>query len=223
MENTVNDLVDLKGWRKPGEELPYLQGALLADLHNSKRANSVMNIVILIIIPLCVNGIISILSFLLNEYYILNILELLFFVVICAVLVIVCIFSIKGFYRSLFPKEGIYKSLIKNGDFTVCDAVIKDIHYIHRQDSVDTMMANLADKEGIYCKKAIQCDWKRWLKIGSHVYLTCYEIDFGSYCFKIYPSIENGENAKAGAYGLDLYHKYIMSVVDIGSIINVLT
>jgi len=210
IKETVDDLVELQGWRKPGEELQYLQGALLDNLNDSKRGNVFLDIVYLVSIPLCATGILTILSFIIQESRKMVFFDFLLFGIAFAALVAWEIFSIKGFVHSLYPTEGKFIKLVKAGDFTVCDATIKEVHYLHRTDAIDIMLANIADKQGVYCNNSIRCDWTRWLQVGSHVYLTCYEVETGKYFYKIYPSIENGENAEAGAYGMKLYHKYMV-------------
>lgn len=210
MKVTVDELVELKGWRKPAEELQYLQGALLDHINDSKRGNRFVHIIYLVSIPLCVSGILTIFNFLFHEYRTVEVFDVLLFVIALIALSAWLIFTVKGFYHSLFPKEGVYSKLIKDGDFSVCDATIKDIHCLHSTNSRNIMLANIADKEGNYCNESIRCDWTRWLQVGTHVYLTSYEIAPNKYFYKIYPSISNGENKEAGDYGMKLYHKYVV-------------
>lgn len=126
-KETVDDLVELKGWRKPGEELQYLQGALLDNINDSKRGNSFLNIIYLVSIPLCATGILTILNFIIHEFHTMEVFDFLLFGIAFVAVTGWGIFSIKGFANSLFPTEGQYIKRIKAGDFSVCDATIKDI------------------------------------------------------------------------------------------------
>jgi len=210
-KNTVDDFSELKGWRRPGEELKYLQGALLDNLVDSKKANKYIDAIFIVSIPLCISGVISIISTLTTQIRTMEMFDIILFLI---GLILVCtwgIFSITQFKRSLFSTEGKYIKLVKAGDFSVCDATIRDIHYARlTQDSKDYMMANVSDKEDTYCKDSITCDWTRWLSVGSHVYITCYEIEEGRYFYKLYPSISNGENTECYEYGMKLYHKFMV-------------